>query len=235
MMLMKTTRCWTLLEAYKIAISAICLWASLVWTVQAQTDDSVCWKRIYGRGVGTLPGQCGPGQIKEGLLCVTACPTGFLGVLTQCHQICPQGFDAATAITPRCGKPAKFARNAYAGDVKGSAHCSADSAGRGCEQSGGLLFVKPPQGFACVGPLCQASCPAGMIDVGDACRKMEPIARGVGTLPQCGSGADPQLGMCYKNCNAGFEGAGRFVVGNALLRSLSIAARCAEKALSIAD
>ena len=206
-MMMMTTRRWTLLEACKIAISALCLSASLVWTAQAQDQSEVCWKPTYGRGVGTIPGECGAGQNKESGLCYTACPAGSTGVLTACHQNCPQGFGSVTAIDVSCSKPAKFPRAAYP-LAAGQAQCIAASEGRGCEQIGTALYVKPPAGFACEGPICQASCPLGMADAGAACRKKPALARGVGTIPQCGSGAEPQVGLCYKSCNAGFGGAG---------------------------
>ena len=203
---MMNTRGYAWLDAFKVAVLAVCFTAAMVCTVEAQDQGAVCWKPTYGRGVGTIPGECGPGQSKESGLCYSACPAGSSGVLAGCHQNCPAGFGSVTPIDASCSKPAKFPRNAY--PVASAAQCTAESAGRGCEQIGTALYVKPPAGVACEGPICQASCPAGMTDTGGACRKQPALARGVGTIPQCGSGGEPQVGLCYKSCNAGFGGAG---------------------------
>lgn len=201
------TKGWRFVEAGKFAVMAVCFSASLVATVQAQDKGATCWKPTYGRGAGNVPGECGPGESKEAGLCYTACPTGFLGVALQCHQICPQGFGSVTAIDATCSKPAKIPRGAY--PVASAAQCNAESSGRGCEQIGTALYVRPPQGYVCEGPICQASCPVGMADNGiGGCRKLPPRMRNAGVVPQCGGGGEYQLGLCYKTCTAGFGGAG---------------------------
>ena len=201
-------RGWTLVETIKIAVSVICFSASLVMTAQAQDVGAVCWKPTYARGVGTIPGECAPGEHRESGLCYEICPAGFIGVGTACHQVCPQGFGSTGALDATCQKPAKFPRTAFAPTGGNSAQCIGESQGRGCEQIGNALYVKPPPGFECAGPICQQTCPAGMADVGGACRKQPAVVRSAGVIPKCGSDAQSQGGLCYKNCNAGFGGAG---------------------------
>ena len=204
------TRGWTLVETIKIVVSVICFSASLVMTAQAQDDGAVCWKPTYARGVGTIPGECAPGEHRESGLCYKICPAGFIGVGTACHQVCPQGFGSTGALDATCQKPAKFPRTAFPATAGGPAQCAGESQGRGCEAIGAALYVKPPPGYECAGPICQQTCPAGMTETpgGGACRKTPAVARGGGSIPACGSDAQAQGGLCYKNCNSGFGGAG---------------------------
>src|SRR5689334_17033504 len=73
-------------------------------SVQAQDTDkdkdkpkdeapSMCWKTVTGRGVGTVPGNCGPDQQKSLLLCYEKCKPGFFmsdALTGTCQQECPQ-------------------------------------------------------------------------------------------------------------------------------------------------
>lgn len=43
-----------------------------------------CWKNAYGRGVGTVPDSCQPGNEKNGALCYPICKDGFYGVGPVC-------------------------------------------------------------------------------------------------------------------------------------------------------
>ena len=205
-----TTRGWTLADGLKFVVSVIFLAASLLMTAHAQSDDAVCWKPTYARGAGTIPGECGPGEQREAGLCYKVCPAGFVGLGTACHQACPEGFKSAGLLDKTCTKPDAFVRTGFPTTGNGPAQCNAQSQGRGCEQVSGTLFVKPPAGFECTGPQCGYTCPTGMTPTenGRACRKRDSIARGAGSIPNCGSDASPQGGLCYKNCTAGFGGAG---------------------------
>jgi len=51
-----------------------------------------CWKDSYGRGVGTIPLSCAPGQERLGLLCYDNCPAGMKRAGVDCHSICPSGW-----------------------------------------------------------------------------------------------------------------------------------------------
>lgn len=51
-----------------------------------------CWKDSYGRGVGTVPSNCGSKYQKIGLLCYDPCPSGYTRFVIDCHQNCPAGF-----------------------------------------------------------------------------------------------------------------------------------------------
>ena len=205
-----TTQGWKLVELLKIAATAIFFAASLAMTAHAQTEPDVCWKPTYARGAGTIPGECGPGEQREAGLCYKICPAGFVGVAGQCHQACPQGFKSTGLLDATCTKPDRFNRTAFQPTAAGTAQCNTESQGRGCEQIGGAWFVKPPPQFVCQGPLCQQTCPAGMTETanGAACRKQPAVARGLGNIPKCGSDSVAQGGLCYKNCNSGFGGAG---------------------------
>lgn len=204
------TQGWKLVELLKIAATAILFAASLVMTAHAQTEPNVCWKPTYARGAGTIPGECGPGEHREAGLCYKICPAGYVGVAGQCIQSCPQGFKSAGLLDATCTKPDRFNRTAFQPTAAGTAQCNTESQGRGCEQIGGAWFVKPPPQFVCQGPLCQQTCPAGMTETanGLACRKQPAVARGLGNIPKCGSDSVAQGGLCYKNCNSGFGGAG---------------------------
>lgn len=64
-------------------------------------SNQVCWKDSYGRGVGTIPGSCGPGQTKSGLLCYNDCKPGENNVAGVCWSGCPEG---TTDIGATCVK-----------------------------------------------------------------------------------------------------------------------------------
>jgi hypothetical protein len=64
-------------------------------------SNLVCWKDSYGRGVGTIPGSCGPGQTKSGLLCYNDCKPGENNVAGVCWSGCPEG---TTDIGATCVK-----------------------------------------------------------------------------------------------------------------------------------
>lgn len=54
-------------------------------------DDSIaefCWRDSYGRGVGSIPTECGDLE-KIGLLCYPKCPEGYSRFGFDCHQNCP--------------------------------------------------------------------------------------------------------------------------------------------------
>ncbi len=80
----------------------------IAWSAQAQLGASlgldsnkVCWKDSYGRGVGTIPGSCGPGETKSGLLCYKNCGNGENNVAGVCWSGCPDG---TTDIGATCVK-----------------------------------------------------------------------------------------------------------------------------------
>jgi hypothetical protein len=70
-------------------------------TQSAGLDGKVCWKDSYGRGVGTVPGSCGNGETKSGLLCYPKCSEGYNNVAGVCWSSCPKG---TTDIGATCVK-----------------------------------------------------------------------------------------------------------------------------------
>ena len=62
-----------------------------------------CWSETWGRGVGLVPGACGPDQEKNGLLCYPKCKAGYASDgVAGCIQTCPAG---ATDDGLFCGFP----------------------------------------------------------------------------------------------------------------------------------
>jgi len=64
-----------------------------------QNDGCTCridaWifaKESFGRGVGTIPTDCGPGRDYDAGLCYPRCRTGFTGVGPVCWGSCPEGY-----------------------------------------------------------------------------------------------------------------------------------------------
>ena len=49
-----------------------------------QLQDVACWKRSYGRGVGSF--KCGKDDEKNGLLCYQKCDDGYTGVGPVCWE-----------------------------------------------------------------------------------------------------------------------------------------------------
>ncbi len=57
-----------------------------VGTAAAPIDDEneLCWKRSFGRCVGTVPTNCAAGQDKDAGLCYPKCKSGYQGVGSVC-------------------------------------------------------------------------------------------------------------------------------------------------------
>lgn len=65
-------------------------------------DAWIFAKESYGRGVGRLPTDCGPGRVYDAGLCYPRCRAGFTGVGPVCWGRCPTGYDdhGATCYRP---------------------------------------------------------------------------------------------------------------------------------------
>ncbi|RRB07308.1 hypothetical protein [Larkinella rosea] len=181
---------------------------------QAVPDADMCWAASYGRGAGTFPDQCGPGQEYDAGLCYPKCQTGYAGVGPVCWASCPTGFRDDGAF---CAKPAAYGRGAgypwKFGDTPFSldgarARCQKDNP-QGCEKSGEIIYPKCKPGFYPVGCcVCSPNCPTGFTDIGVSCTKPS-YGRGAGTIPQsCSGGKENQAGLCYASCETGFHGVG---------------------------
>lgn len=176
--------------------------------------NNILAKASYGRGVGTVPTDCGAGRELDAGLCYPTCAAGFGGVGPVCWQGCPGGFRDDGAY---CAKPAAYGRGGgypwqfgdAPFDLSGARQrCERDNAG-GCEQNGLLYYPKCRANFHAFGCcVCTPDCPAGMTDIGVSCQK-QSYGRGVGTVPtSCAGGLQYDAGLCYTPCRAGFVGVG---------------------------
>ena len=156
-----------------------------VWEQSQQHGDGVCWKKTYGRGVGTIPTEC-PGEDKNGALCYPACAPGYYGVGPVCWQSCPAGWTDTGAFCH------------HDGQIIG-----ADNSSCPWYDKCGLTFA---QGCS--------SCPPGYANDGCTCR-IDPqdvaknsYGRGAGNLMSCSAGLEEDAGLCYTPCAAGSNGVG---------------------------
>lgn len=192
----------------------ILMWAALV--SPAWADNEFCWKDSYGRGVGTVPQACPPGQERIGLLCYSACGPNMKRVGFDCHSTCPAGmrddglFCRAAEYGRGAGYPWKF------GDPVNNSgmfkRCEADH-GRGrCEESGAVVYPKCKPGFEAVGCcLCRPTVPdcraLGMnpgVDL--SCAKR--VAVGDPVPGVCPAGQQRDAGLCYAGCKPSYTGSG---------------------------
>lgn len=197
----------------------------LLLTVVVVTESyaqqaAVCNRPSYGRGVGTLPTRCGPGQTYSDGLCYSGCPPGRVGVGPACHTPCPAGWApvGADPTAVSCWKPPlsnqrEFSYVRGAGYViwEGDRCARENQAAGGCEQQGAIHYPRCKAGYIGIGPVCWQqlqNCPAGFRDDGLACAKPPLEGRGVGTIPTGCEVGEYQAGLCYSQCNAGFGGVG---------------------------
>ncbi len=177
----------------------------------------VCWRNTYGRGVGTVPRNCPPGQSEDTAgLCYTNCRPGYHQFVTMCVPDCPAGFRDDGLF---CFKPAPIARDEYPwklGDTAFSlddarARCAA-AHGSNCEtaNSSTIVYSTCPSGYQqapIITDLCSPVCPADTTDIGISCQK-HTYDRGVGNLMSCNSNQEYDAGLCYNGCKTGFTGVG---------------------------
>jgi hypothetical protein len=149
-------------------------------------QPDVLAKDSYGRGVGTVPTDCGTRERDAGL-CYNACPAGFDGVGPVCWQQCPAGMNDDGAFCRR--------------DVNISA---SDNSACPWFDVCGLTFAR-----GC------STCPPGFQNDGCTCRidawifAKNSFGRGAGEIPtRCPAGQEYDAGLCYQRCPAGFDGVG---------------------------
>jgi hypothetical protein len=175
-------------------------------------EGQLCWKKTFGRGVGTVPTQCASGYDKDAGLCYQACPSGYKGVGPVCWQSCPSGFRDDGAF---CAKPEPYGRGAgypwQFGDALNDdgmrGRCERDHGAGNCEKDGAIYYPKCKANFHKVGCcICSPDCPSGMPDIGVSCTK-NTSTRGAGTVPSCG-GLSYDAGLCYDSCPRDYDGVG---------------------------
>ena len=168
-----------------LSLAEVEVWMSAP-TATSTPKDGVCWKDTFGRGVGTIPTECGAGQEKSGLLCYPACSAGYVGAGPVCWETCPAGYKDDGAF---CRKDASI--------------ISANTSSCPWYDACGLTLAK-----GC------STCPAGYSNDGCTCRKDAHIfakksyGRGVGSSMTCGSGKQYDAGLCYGSCGADYKGVG---------------------------
>jgi hypothetical protein len=176
-------------------------------------DVSIVAKESYSRGVGVPVHGCADGFEKDAGLCYPTCTDGFQGTGPVCWRSCPEGYgDDGT----ECRKDVDIlAKESYGRGVGTPLPCSSDE-----ERDAGLCYAKCQPGYQGVGPVCWGSCPEGYADDGATCRKgadifdKESYARGEGLPLSCTSGEESDAGLCYPECNPGFQGAGPLCWGS---------------------
>ncbi len=176
-------------------------------------EGQLCWKKTYGRGVGTVPTQCSTDYEKDAGLCYKKCPSGYKGVGPVCWQSCPDGWrdDGAFCAKPEAygrggGYPWKFGDSLDDSGMK--SRCEADNGAGNCEKDGAIFYPKCKANFHKVGCcICSPDCPSGMADMGVSCTK-KTSTRDVGTVPNCGAGLSYDAGLCYEGCPRDFDGVG---------------------------
>ena len=190
--------------------------ALLAASALAQAD--FCWRDSYGRGVGTIPTNCGSKENDAGL-CYNKCSSGYTGVGPVCWKSCPSGF---TDNGVGCTKPGPYGRGAgypwKFGDGLNDngmySRCRAANP-QGCEKNGAVVYPKCKPGYHNVGCcICSPDCPSGFTDLGVSCTK-PTSTRGAGTIPtSCTGGGQYDAGLCYSQCKSGYYGVGPVCWGN---------------------
>lgn len=113
---------------------------------QAQAVD-LCWKQTYGRGVGTIPTNCGSKQYDAGL-CYVYCASGYNGVGPMCWGTGLNWFSS-------------YGRGV--GTIPSS--CAS-----GQQYDAGLCYTPCQAGYTGIGPLCWKGCGGSFpVNCGAAC------------------------------------------------------------------
>lgn len=191
-------------------------------------EAEFCWKDSYGRGVGTVPTSCAPGQEMRGLLCYDNCPAGMqrAAATIDCHSVCPPGYRDDGLFCRR----AEYGRGAgYAWEIRDGfssagmiSRCESDGNGKGtCEMSAAIAYPKCRPGYSAAGccicrptePNCEQLGLGGRVDL--SCAKKIQIGSapklgicpgGSSNLP--GSAQEMDAGLCYGGCEPGYTGVG---------------------------
>jgi Tectonin domain len=175
-------------------------------------EGQLCWKKSFGRGVGTVPTQCSSGYEKDAGLCYSTCKAGYKGVGPVCWSSCPDGFRDDGAF---CAKPAAYGRGSGypwkfgdgLNDDGMRSRCEGDNGAGNCEKYGAMYYPKCKANFHAVECcICSPDCPSGTTDIGVSCAKAS-YGRGVGTVPSCGN-LSYDAGLCYESCPRDFDGVG---------------------------
>ena len=171
----------------------------------AQGKPEFCWKDSYGRGVGTIPTACAPGQDMRGVLCYSVCPAGMRDDGLYCRRA-EYGRGAGYAWEFRDGFSS-------AGMIS---RCENDNGKSNCEMSGAIAYPKCRPDYTAVGCcICRPRVPnCAQLGLGQqvdlSCAKKGPYLgicpAGNSNVP--GSAQEMDAGLCYRGCGAGYQGVG---------------------------
>lgn len=213
---------------------AVCLGgvlAVMVLTVLAAPPSfaqqpEFCWKDSYGRGVGTVPTSCAPGQEMRGLLCYDNCSAGMQrSGVGDCSSVCPAGMrdDGLFCRRAEYGRGAGYAwefRDGFS-NAGMMSRCESDNGGPGkCEMSGAIAYPKCREGYSAFGCcICRPNAPdCGQLGLGGrldlSCAKIIKVGEpklGVcpgGSTGVPGSAQQMDAGLCYRGCGPGYTGVG---------------------------
>ena len=160
-------------------------------------NTPMCWRQTYDRGVGTVPTECGTGQVKNAGLCYDECKDGFSDKGTAtCTRDCPSGYTDTGLMCHYNGV------GSYSPVHWDSCKSRATKwLGHGC--IGGLVEYSCKSGFHKVASMCYIDVPDGFS--GSA---LDPIKDGTysrtGTVPSCADPLVNDAGLCYKAARDGY-------------------------------
>ena len=189
---------------------------------------SFCWKDSYGRGVGTIPLTCRPGEEQIGLLYYPKCGKNMKRFGFDCHSVCPAGmrddglFCRRSEYGRGVGYPWTFS-DGFSNDGM-LARCDRAETnlegpggrkrprGTRCEMWGAVAYPKCKPGYSPFGccicrpprPDCGALNLGGQFDL--SCAKK--IVIGSPRTGNCAPGEEYDAGLCYEKCKPGYTGVG---------------------------
>ena len=174
-----------------------------------------CWRDSYGRGVGTIPATCAPGQERIGLLCYDNCPAGMKRVGFDCHSVCPSDmrdhglFCRAAEYGRGAGYPWKFGDKPLSLDAA-RRRCAAANP-QGCEKHGEIIYPKCKPGYSpfgcCICRPNKPNCAALGLKPGIDLSCAKKVTTGNPVTGSC-PGQDKDAGLCYAKCRPGYSGVG---------------------------
>ena len=195
-------------------ILVVSLLTVLTAPVSLAQEKEFCWKDSYGRGVGTVPTSCAPGQDMIGVFCYDKCPANMARFGFDCHSVCPEGFrdDGLFCRRAEYGRGAGYSwwwSDGWSSEGMLN-RCKADNP-TGCEMSGAIAYPKCQPGYNAFGCcICRPDVPdctklglGGNLDL--SCAKKVGI--GQPKLGVCPGGV-MDAGLCYGGCQAGYYGVG---------------------------
>ena len=131
----------------------------------AADTQQFCWKKAYGRGVGTIPKQCASNMELDAGLCYKKCATDYKGVGPVCWQKCKTGFSDHGLSCYKSIVNFYFKKSSGRGVGVVPRSC-----GSGKNYDAGLCYTPCRVSFNGIGPVCWGKCTGNVpFDCGAAC------------------------------------------------------------------